>query len=85
MHVQLQHSEAYQNCQSCRKITHSVKLKKTLFKALFFRGVNEPELEIILGIIYKNIKNMSLKLKKKIHEEYNHGNKFPLIKDCLEY
>lgn len=65
MHVQLQHSEAYQNCQSCRKITHSVKLKKTLFKALFSRGVNEPELEIILGIIYKNIKNMSLKLKKK--------------------
>lgn len=28
---------------------------------------------------------MSLKLKKNIHEEYNHGNKFRLIKDCLEH
>lgn len=51
------------------------------FSKLFFRGGNEPELEIILGIIYKNVKNMSLKLKKNIHEEYNHGNKFRLIKD----
>lgn len=69
----------------CRKIIYSVKLKKIFFKVLFFRGVNEFELEIILGIIYKNIKNMFLKLKKKIYEEYNYGNKFCFIKDCLEY
>lgn len=58
---------------------------RKFFLKFFFRGGNEFEFEIILGIIYKNVKNMFLKLKKNIYEEYNYGNKFCFIKDCLEY